>query len=80
MMLKVGIFAADEFLLAQLTERLGQKLKDIVATIQAQQNEIIRDGINKPIVIQGVAGSGKTTILLHRLAYLFPMHTKKNTS
>ena len=68
---KSGNVAADEFLLAQLTERLGQKLKDIVATIQAQQNEIIRDGINKPIVIQGVAGSGKTTILLHRLAYLF---------
>ena len=74
---KSGNAAADEFLLAQLTERLGQKLKDIVATIQAQQNEIIRDGINKPIVIQGVAGSGKTTILLHRLAYLFYAYKEK---
>ncbi len=68
---KSGNAAADEFLLAQLTERLGQKLKDIVATIQEQQNKIIREEINKPVVIQGVAGSGKTTILLHRLAFLF---------
>lgn len=68
---KTGNVAADEFLLAQLTERIGQKLKDIVSTIQQQQNIIIREEINKPVVIQGVAGSGKTTILLHRLAYLF---------
>lgn len=68
---KSGNVAADEFLLAQLNKRLGEKLQDIVATIQAQQNDIIRDKINRPIIIQGVAGSGKTTILLHRLAYLF---------
>ena len=68
---KSGNAAADEFLLAQLNERLGQKLQDIVSTIQAQQNDIIREEINKPVLIQGVAGSGKTTILLHRLAYLF---------
>ena len=74
---KSGNAAADEFLLAQLTERLGQKLKDIVATIQEQQNKIIREEINKPVVIQGVAGSGKTTILLHRLAYLFYSYKEK---
>lgn len=68
---KSGNMAADEFLLSQLNERLGQKLKDIVSTIQTQQNEIIREEIDKPVIIQGVAGSGKTTILLHRLAYLF---------
>jgi len=68
---KSGNAAADEFLLSQLKHRLGKKLTDIVATIQAQQNEIIREEINKPVIIQGVAGSGKTTILLHRLAYLF---------
>ena len=71
-----GNAAADEFLLAQLNEKLGKKLTDIVSTIQAQQNEIIREEINKPVVIQGVAGSGKTTILLHRLAYLFYRHKK----
>lgn len=68
---KSGNVAADEFLLTQLNERLGKKLQDIVSTIQKLQNTIIRDDINKPIVMQGVAGSGKTTILLHRLAYLF---------
>lgn len=68
---KSGNVAADEFLLSQLNERLGKKLQDIVSTIQLQQNQIIRDRLRKPILIQGVAGSGKTTILLHRLAYLF---------
>jgi DNA helicase II / ATP-dependent DNA helicase PcrA len=74
---KSGNVVADEFLLSQLNERLGQKLKDIVATIQKQQNSIIREDINKPVVIQGVAGSGKTTILLHRLAYLFYTYKKE---
>lgn len=68
---KSGNVTADEFLLSQLTHRLGKKLTDIVATIQNQQNEIIRSGINKALILQGVAGSGKTTIVLHRLAYLF---------
>jgi DNA helicase-2/ATP-dependent DNA helicase PcrA len=68
---KTGNVAADQFLLSQLKSRLGKKLTDIVATIQAQQNEIIREQTNRPVIIQGVAGSGKTTILLHRLAYLF---------
>ena len=74
---KSGNMAADEFLLAQLNQRLGQKLQDIVATIQAQQNGIIREEIDKPVIIQGVAGSGKTTILLHRLAYLFYSHKER---
>jgi DNA helicase-2/ATP-dependent DNA helicase PcrA len=74
---KTGNVAADEFLLDQLNERLGQKLKDIVATIQEQQNSIIREDINRPVIIQGVAGSGKTTILLHRLAYLFYTYKEK---
>ncbi len=66
-----GNAAADAFLLSTLEKRDGSKLKDIVSTIQAQQNSIIRAEIDKPIIIQGVAGSGKTTILLHRLAYIF---------
>lgn len=77
---KSGNVAADEFLLSQLNERLGKKLQDIVSTIQAQQNAIIRDGLNKPILIQGVAGSGKTTILLHRLAYIFYAHKEQISS
>ncbi len=74
---KTGNVAADEFLLSQLKERVGKKLQDIVATIQSQQNEIIREEIDKTIIIQGVAGSGKTTILLHKIAYLlFKYHEK----
>jgi DNA helicase-2/ATP-dependent DNA helicase PcrA len=71
---KSGNVSADEFLLTQLNRRLGKKLADIVATIQGQQNDIIRADINTPIILQGVAGSGKTTIVLHRLAYLFFTH------
>ena len=74
---KSGNVAADEFLLAQLQERIGKKLQDIVATIQAQQNDIIRKDINTPILMQGVAGSGKTTILLHRLAYILYTYKEK---
>lgn len=67
---QTGNAVADAFLLSQLSKKIGKKLSDIVATIQDQQNEIIRDTITSPIILQGVAGSGKTTILLHRIAYL----------
>ncbi|MGG2015101.1 HelD family protein [Bacillus sp. S10(2024)] len=61
---------ADDFLLYRLGENKDNKLKDIVSTIQAEQNDIIRAEKNVPLIIQGVAGSGKTTIALHRLAFL----------
>lgn len=67
---KTGNTAADEFLLSQLKKKIGKKLTDIVSTIQDMQNEIIRHKPDNPTIIQGVAGSGKTTILLHRIAYL----------
>ncbi|MGG7178632.1 RNA polymerase recycling motor HelD [Clostridium paraputrificum] len=60
----------DEFLKVNLEENRGKKLKEVVATIQKEQNEIIRWPKNLPIIVQGSAGSGKTTIALHRLAYL----------
>ncbi|GLI05580.1 DNA helicase [Paenibacillus tyrfis] len=60
----------DEFLLYRLGENKDNKLRDIVSTIQAEQDAIIRAGKNHALVIQGVAGSGKTTVALHRLAYL----------
>lgn len=66
----VDISTSDVFLQATLGAHAGEKLKDIVSTIQAEQNAIIRADINKPLVVQGVAGSGKTTIALHRIAYL----------
>jgi DNA helicase-2/ATP-dependent DNA helicase PcrA len=60
----------DEFLLYRLGENKDNRLRDIVSTIQAEQDQIIRSARNTAIVIQGVAGSGKTTVALHRLAYL----------
>jgi DNA helicase-2/ATP-dependent DNA helicase PcrA len=66
----VDISTSDTFLQAALGNHAGEKLKDIVSTIQGEQNAIIRSDINKPLIVQGVAGSGKTTIALHRIAYL----------
>lgn len=65
-----GIELVDEFLKINLEESRGKKLKEVVSTIQKEQNEIIRWPKNFPIIVQGSAGSGKTTIALHRLAYL----------
>jgi DNA helicase-2/ATP-dependent DNA helicase PcrA len=60
----------DEFLRYRLQESRDSRLRDIVSTIQAEQNAIIRAPLDRPLIIQGVAGSGKTTVALHRLAYL----------
>ncbi|WP_274651448.1 HelD family protein [Paenibacillus humicola] len=60
----------DEFLLYRLGESKDNKLRDIVSTIQQEQDRIIRTDKNKAVFIQGVAGSGKTTVALHRLAFL----------
>ncbi|CAI6085093.1 HelD family protein [Cohnella sp. JJ-181] len=65
-----GGSAGDEFLLHKLGESKDNKLRDIVSTIQQEQDLIIRTEKNKAVFIQGVAGSGKTTVALHRLAYL----------
>ncbi|MHA6484265.1 HelD family protein [Paenibacillus sp. strain BS8-2] len=61
---------SDEFLLYRLGENKDNKLRDIVSTIQDEQDRIIRAERNKALFIQGVAGSGKTTVALHRLAFL----------
>lgn len=66
--------AIDPFLLYRLQESRDHKLRDIVSTIQAEQNAIIRAEPDRPVLIQGVAGSGKTTVALHRLAYLLYTH------
>ncbi len=60
----------DEMLGEALAKNSSLKMKTIVETIQAQQDEIIRDDRNDVLVVQGVAGSGKTSVALHRVAYL----------
>lgn len=61
---------ADPFLTERLLQGTTNKLKDIVTSIRAEQNKIIRETLHQVIIIQGVAGSGKSTIGLHRLSYL----------
>lgn len=60
----------DELLKPYLNVNCESRLKNIVSSIQEEQNKIIRESIYKNIVVQGVAGSGKTTVALHRIAYL----------
>ena len=67
----------DEFLGAELGSNGEVQLKNIVRTIQKEQNEIIRNTKDKIMVIQGAAGSGKTSVALHRIAYLL-YHDREN--
>lgn len=66
----------DDILLEYLSNNADARMKSIVASIQAEQNEIIRQPLMKNLIIQGVAGSGKTTVALHRIAYLIYNYSK----
>lgn len=66
----------DESLTSMLGGNATDKMKNIVATIQKEQNDIIRNDDSKILFIQGAAGSGKTSIALHRSAYLLYKHRK----
>lgn len=68
--LKDSITKDSGFLIDSLNKSTSGRLTEIVATIQDQQNKIIRSEPLLPLVVQGVAGSGKTTIALHRMAYI----------
>ena len=63
-----------------LSNNSSDKMKNIVTTIQKEQNEIIRDTANKYMIIQGVAGSGKTSVALHRIAYLLYQRKDLNSN
>ena len=67
----------DEILKAELGSNGDVQLKNIIRTIQKEQNAIIRNTSDRIMVIQGAAGSGKTSIALHRIAYLL-YHDRKN--
>jgi DNA helicase II / ATP-dependent DNA helicase PcrA len=70
----------DDFLMDILDGRNNEtQLKDIVMTIQKEQNEIIRLPIDNSIIVQGVAGSGKSSIALTRISYLLTRYKEKLT-
>ncbi len=64
------VIANDEFLTKYLGKNKEVVLGEIIATIQKEQNEIIRDTPWHSVIVQGVAGSGKTTVAMHRISYL----------
>lgn len=71
------VAANDELLVKYLSQNKEAVLGDIIATIQKEQNEIIRDVPFKNIIVQGVAGSGKTTVALHRISYVLYNYEEK---
>lgn len=69
-MIENSVNIHDEVLQQELSKSADDKMKNIVATIQRDQNAVIRNETTPVMIIQGVAGSGKTSIALHRIAFL----------
>ena len=71
----VGVFdnslnIDDEVLQEVLSSESSDKMKNVVNTIQQEQNKVIRNVEDNNLIVQGIAGSGKTTVALHRIAFL----------
>lgn len=66
----IDLVSNDGLLQKYLSDNNDARLKSIVSTIQKEQNDVIRKNLSDNIIVQGVAGSGKTTVALHRIAYL----------
>jgi DNA helicase-2/ATP-dependent DNA helicase PcrA len=71
------VIANDEFLTKYLSKNKEVVLGEIIATIQKEQNEIIRDTPWHSVIVQGVAGSGKTTVAMHRISYILYNYKEK---
>ncbi len=69
-MFETGVTIGDEMLQEVLGNNASSQMKSIVATIQSEQNQIIRNERSNLLIVQGVAGSGKTSAALQRVAYL----------
>lgn len=67
----------DEILRDILSRNVSTKMKQIVSSIQKEQNQIVRKDVDENILVQGIAGSGKTSIALHRAAYLLYKYRKQ---
>lgn len=72
--LESAVNIRDDVLQRELSLTSDDKMKSIIATIQKEQNRIIRNERAETLIIQGVAGSGKTSVALHRIAYLLYRH------
>ncbi len=71
----VGVFdnslnISDEVLQEVLSEESSDRMRQVVNTIQQEQNQVIRNLEDDNLIVQGIAGSGKTTVALHRIAFL----------
>ncbi len=71
------IVSQGEYLNDVLSDHADSKLRDVVTTIQAEQNAVLRCSPRIPTIVQGVAGAGKTTIALHRITWL--LYTYRET-
>ncbi len=69
----------DEVLQGILSKSTDSRMKTIVTTIQREQNKVIRNEEHKNLIVQGPAGSGKTSVALHRIAYLLYKHRETIT-
>jgi DNA helicase II / ATP-dependent DNA helicase PcrA len=79
-MFDTGVTIGDEMLQEVLANQADTQMKSIVATIQKEQNQIIRNEKAKLLIVQGVAGSGKTSAALQRVAYLLYRYRGKINS
>ena len=78
--LESSVNIQDNVLQQELSQTSDEKMKSIITTIQKEQNQIIRNEKAETLIIQGVAGSGKTSIALHRIAFLLYRFKDKLTA
>lgn len=71
------VVANDELLTKYLAKNKKAVLGEIIATIQKEQNEIIRKSPKQNVIVQGSAGSGKTTVAMHRISYILYNYDKE---
>lgn len=72
-----GLQIGDTILQEMLSRNAGERMRSIVTTIQREQNAVIRDDHSPVLIVQGAAGSGKTSIALQRVAYLLYKYRKR---